>query len=338
MRCTPWYAHAVLDLQSINESALVQLGAELKRRGYSFVTPTPATHARVNARATAQRALTLRDVFGWSRPFAERSVVGDEIAALMQAAGVLRETGTGFQSLVRCSSLGADLFFHSAFPTAHEHAVFFGPDTYRFATFLRQHAPLGRVVRAVDVGCGTGAGGIVLARTLGTLLGELILADVNQHALALARVNAQIADVRAHVVESDVLKSITDDVDLVVSNPPYILDENQRKYRDGGGDLGSELSLRIAREAGERLKEGGTLLLYTGVAVANGVDHFQEKVVPHLTQLGAVVKYEENDPDVFGEEMSEPAYVTADRIAVVGVTATFSERDRKNGTRAKGGS
>ncbi len=43
--------------------ALVQLGRRLQADGYRFITPTPLTHQRVNTRAEARRAETLRDVF-----------------------------------------------------------------------------------------------------------------------------------------------------------------------------------------------------------------------------------------------------------------------------------
>ena len=49
--------------------ALLALGRWLQSRDCRFTTVTPATHARVNARAGTARALTLRDIFGWSRPF-----------------------------------------------------------------------------------------------------------------------------------------------------------------------------------------------------------------------------------------------------------------------------
>ena len=43
----------------------------LKEAGYKFVTPTPATHRRVNVRPENKRAENLSDVFGWNRPFAD---------------------------------------------------------------------------------------------------------------------------------------------------------------------------------------------------------------------------------------------------------------------------
>ena len=305
----------------VNEEALIALGIELKGRGYSFITVTPNTQARVNARAEASRARDLRGVFGWSRPFDEK-LLEPSLLALANAAGILHASDDGLRSRVRWSSLGPDLFVHSSYPTDGADSVFFGPDTVRFLAFLRRAAPR-RVVRMVDVGCGSGAGGIALARHLDEV-GELVLADVNPEALKLARVNAAVAKISARCVLSDVLASVADQVDLVISNPPYLVDPNERTYRSGGGALGASLSLRIAREAASRLFTGGTLLLYTGAAIIDGTDPFRAEVMPLLEASGAAVRYEELDPDVFGEELSSPAYCIADRLAVVGVEAVFS--------------
>ena len=40
-------------------------------------------------------------------------------------------------------------------------------------------------------------------------------------------------------------------------------------------------------------------------------------LMPHLEAAGHPWSYREMDPDVFGEELDEPAYLDAERIAVV---------------------
>src|SRR6185437_9066499 len=123
------------------------------------------------------------------------------------------------------------LFLHSVFPTDEEDAVFFGPDTYRFARFL--HARLRRLPAprwVVDMGAGSGAGGISVARAVPGA--RITLVDVNCAALRLARPNAAAADVAVELEESDCLP---DGADLIVANPPYMMDSTERAYRHGGG-------------------------------------------------------------------------------------------------------
>jgi hypothetical protein len=73
-------------LSGFADQALDLLLRELKAQNYSFITPTPATHARVIARRT--RARDIRDVLGWSLPFSG-DVIGDELAELMVRAEIL---------------------------------------------------------------------------------------------------------------------------------------------------------------------------------------------------------------------------------------------------------
>src|SRR3954470_1445834 len=193
--------------------ALVALGRRLRDRGYAFITPTPETHRRVLARGTPAR--TLRDVFGWSKPF-DRDVLPDDIFGLLREAGGLLEEGGRFRSAVRFSSLEPLLLALSAYPTTAADAVFFGPDTYRFASYLLARAP-DRIGSLADVGCGTGAGGLLLAPRCE----QVDLLDVNRTALRLARANAEVNQRDARVTESDVLSGLRETPDLIVANPPY---------------------------------------------------------------------------------------------------------------------
>jgi methylase of polypeptide subunit release factors len=108
---------------------------------------------------------------------------------------------------------------------------------------------------------------------------------------------------------------------MIVANPPYLNDPLQRAYRHGGGELGSGLSLRIARAARERLSPRGTLLLYTGSPIVGGVDRLLQAVARDFEGCDLSWSYEEIDPDVFGEELETSAYSTVDRIAAVVLTA-----------------
>ncbi len=301
------------------DAALLKLGRELREFGYSFVTPTPATHARVNARSANAWSRDLRDVFGWSRPFQSGVVPGGMLDAIRQA-DIVEAFEDGWRSTLRLSSLGGDLFWHSAFPTSAADAVFFGPDTYRFVQAVA--AEIGPVRRAVDVCSGAGPGAVALARQRPAA--EVVMADINDNALRLGRVNARLAGVADRVTahRSDLLAGVAGAFDLVIANPPYLLDPGERTYRHGGGPLGAGLSLGIVDAALDRLTPGGTLVLYTGVAIVDGHDAFQTDAGARLDACGARWAYREIDPDVFGEELTDGAYATADRIAAVLLTAT----------------
>lgn len=314
----------------------VALGLVLRQladANYRFVTPAPLTHQRVLAHRTlsgSAMAANLRDVFGWNLPFKAATCDGmsRELLAAMRGAGVLHAKGDVMQSRVRVASIDQDLFVHSAYPTTQEDAVFFGPDTYRFARFFQQGVasmPLNgqRPVRVLDVGCGSGAGGVVAARALSRLGPlEVCMNDINPLALQYTAINAAFAGITVKPALGNALRAVKGEFDLIISNPPYLEDAAQRAYRHGGAGLGRALSVRIGQEAVARLAPGGRLLLYTGVAIVGGVDAFFTDMQPLLADTQFEWSYSEIDPDVFGEELDQPAYHHVDRIAAVGLTIT----------------
>jgi methylase of polypeptide subunit release factors len=305
------------------QKALLGLGRTVRDTGYQFVTITPLSHQRINRRPENRWAASLRDVFGWSRPF-RPGLVPAPMLDLMRAAEVLEEGEDGARSLVRLSSLGGDLFLHSAFPTESRDSVFFGPDTYKFVDAIRAHLATRRtpVARAADLCAGAGPGGIAIARAVTGV--ETALVDINESALSLSGVNAALAgldNVRPHY--SDLLSGVAGDFDLIVAHPPYLIDPGTRVYRHGGGPLGAELSLGIVRSAMGRLRPGGTLLLFTGVAILDGRDLFEEEVAGMLSDSRFRWSAREVDVDVFGEELMHPPYDQVDRIALVVLTMTL---------------
>ena len=323
---------------SPDHAALAELGLRLRGAGYRFTTVTPATHRRVNNRPENAWARDLRGVLGWSRPF-RAGTLPDDVEAQLRAAGLLQAVDAGgddlpdaagdeaaaapagWRSRVRASSIGDNLYFHSAWPTSDEDAVFFGPDTYRYAAALKRtlgpdgglRRPVGR---AVDIGAGAGPGAIELA--LRRPDATVYAADINPAALALAEVNAAVNG--AHNVvpcRSDLLDGIDGGLDLVMSNPPYILDPDELTYRHGGGEHGAELSIRIVNAALDRLHPGGSLLLYTGVAIVDGRDPFLDAIRARLDADTDAWSYEELDPDIFGGQLGCEGYERVERIAAV---------------------
>jgi methylase of polypeptide subunit release factors len=297
-----------------NQPALLTLLRTVAESGYAFVPPTPESHRRVNARPGNEEARDLRDIFGWSRPF-RREIVGEQIFDLLHEAGALEASGRLWKSRLRIATLNGDHYLHSAFPTTQADAVFFGPDTYRFVRAALTALPHRSFSRAVDLGCGSGPGGLAVAaeRDIDTLH----LTDINPTALALAGVNAAHAGRSAWFAKSDLFAALDGQFDLILANPPYLADPGRRAYRDGGGALGLELGLRIVREGVARLAPGGTLFLYTGAPVMGGIDRFRFEVEQILTSGRLHFTYSEIDPDVFGEELDMPAYREADRIAAI---------------------
>jgi methylase of polypeptide subunit release factors len=302
--------------------ALLQLGRRLQADGYRFTTVTPLTHQRNNAREENRKARSLRDIFGWNRPFETDLLPAAELEALL-GSGVLRAHAGLWVSEVRWSSLDDLLFVHSSFPTVAHDSVFFGPDTYRFAQAIEEHLRSSShpIKNAVDIGSGSGVGAILIGRARRDA--QVLALDINPTALRYTAVNAALAGTEnVSAWHSDILASASGEFDLIVANPPYMQDTQERAYRHGGGRLGSELSVRIVAQAINRLSLGGTLLLYTGAPSVDGVDLFLESARALVDIPGLAWTYREMDPDVFGEELETANYTKAERIAAVVLTVT----------------
>lgn len=310
-------------------AALLSLLSFLKSRDYHFVPPTPETHRRVLARAcTLQKADVLRDLFGWNRRVSPESV-DPALQEIMQRCAIYDVQADGIKSRLRVASLDGDLFLHSAFPTDGGDAIFFGPDSYRFAKAIARELdcmPPAAQSRMIDMGTGAGVGAIVAARH--SLCPTIIATDINPAAVAVAKVNMRFAGVAADFRECGDLSTLNGLFDLIVANPPFMMDPARRTYRDGGGMHGAAVSLDMARQAVPRLREGGRFLLYTGSAITKGEDRLKQELAYVAAGQECTLRYEEIDPDIFGEEMATDMYRDVERIALV---IAIVERDRKTG-------
>lgn len=298
-------------------SQLQALGNLLKQDGYSFCSPTPLSHARILSRGHFG-PVTLRDVFGWNRIFA-----ADQIPlryrGFLDDPDLFKPDGDRYRAKVRFSSLGPLLLAHSGYPTLEADAVFFGPDTYRFAHAIKAFHDRQQTfapATCVDIGAGTGAGGLLCAKLFPSLR-EIALLDINQRAVEFAATNIALNAIPFTAAQhSDILSAWSGHADLIVANPPYLVDSEFRAYRHGGGDWGASLSVRILEQALSHLSPAGHLLLYTGTAIVEGQDKFLETARPVLERT-VRYRYDEIDPDVFGEELDKWPYDQADRIATV---------------------
>ena len=93
--------------------------------------------------------------------------------------------------------------------------------------------------RVLDIGCGYGAVGVVLSRIYGA---DIIMSDVNERALGLARRNLELNSASATIVKSDGFADITGRFDYIILNPPihagkpviYKIYEDARDYLNFG--------------------------------------------------------------------------------------------------------
>lgn len=80
-------------------------------------------------------------------------------------------------------------------------------------------------VKIIDVGCGSGAIGITLAKELENA--KVTCLDISDDALDVTRENVKRLNVSINVLKGDMLDYVNDKYDVVISNPPYIATDEE---------------------------------------------------------------------------------------------------------------
>jgi len=226
----------------------------------------------------------------------ERELTADEIARYdaaiaRRAAGEPAQYITGHQEF-----WGMDLIVSPAvlIPRPEtEHVVEEGLDLvreWRGRPRPRESAPENEspfvdtpILRIVDVGTGSGAIALALARELSAA--EIHATDISAAALEIARANAGRHDLSSSIQfhETDLLAGFPpQSFDFVLSNPPYVgsSEEDQvqlevRKFEPRNavfaGPTGLEVIERLIPQAHDALRPGGWLIFEISGTIASGV-------------------------------------------------------------------
>jgi len=134
---------------------------------------------------------------------------------------------------------------------------------------------LSRETTFLDLGTGSGCIPIAILGNAKNTNGLAI--DISEAALTIAKANAEKNEMqnRLEFRNSDLFSKVSEQFDLIVSNPPYIAtaeietlqsevrDHDPRLALDGGPD-GLEFYRKLAHESAKHLKPGGRLMLEFG--------------------------------------------------------------------------
>lgn len=139
------------------------------------------------------------------------------------------------------------------------------------------------VIRVADVGCGSGAIGISIAKYAENSIVTMI--DISDDAVSMSKENARMNGVhdRVNIIKGDLLTPVMGEFfDMVVSNPPYIstsvINTLSREVKDyeplislDGGDDGLKYYRVLAAQAKDCVDKGGSIILEIGYDEAEEV-------------------------------------------------------------------
>jgi release factor glutamine methyltransferase len=198
-----------------------------------------------------------------------------QLAPLREA---LRKRGEG----IPLQHLLGTVWFHNREFKTDARALIPRPETEELAEWILSWE-LPQDQEVLDMGCGSGVLGLTLAAERPGW--KAVLADVSGAALALARENAGLLQIRNAVfLESDLFAALEGPFDGIAANLPYVPESEragmQRELLHDpalalfGGADGLDLIRRFIPEAFRHLKPGGWLAMETGHDQASQVAGF----------------------------------------------------------------
>ncbi len=180
------------------------------------------------------------------------------------------------------------------------------PETEVLVQVVIDHLREIKSPKILDVGTGTGAIAISFAMEIKNA--AVVATDKSPEAIQLAKQNALANGVseRIQFIQTDYWNGIQEKFDVIVSNPPYLSEEEMRSLQpeieyepktalDGGSD-GLKAYIYMIRQAFLILKEGGFVAVEIGASQAKSVSSLfaeagftQIKVAKDLAGLDRVV-------------------------------------------------
>lgn len=183
--------------------------------------------------------------------------------------------------------LGYEYFFEHRFKVTKD-TLIPRPETEELvALCLSMNDQQGKKV--VDIGTGTGA--IAVSLKLNRPKWQVTAVDISKEALIVAEENAESLQTEIVFKQSDVLSAITEKQDIIISNPPYIseeewdlMDESVRTYEPKTAlfaeNKGLAIYQKIALESRSILTPEGMIFLEIGFQQGHVVQDIFQQAFP----------------------------------------------------------
>lgn len=127
--------------------------------------------------------------------------------------------------------IGSTSFYGLSFKV-NESVLIPRPETEELVDWILNEHTSKKRLSILDIGTGSGCIGITLAKKLPEA--KITLLDISEEALQLAKLNAEINDVKVSFIQKDILSEseLKGHFDIIVSNPPYVLNSERISMED----------------------------------------------------------------------------------------------------------
>ena len=140
----------------------------------------------------------------------------------------------------------------------------------------------------IDLGTGSGAIGLTLKKELPNSKVDLL--DISTDALDVAKTNAINLGLEVNIIHNDMLDNIDDKYDVIISNPPYIRNDEEIEdiVRDNeprialfGGIDGLDYYRKILKDISKNIKEEYLIAFEIGDLQKEGVTSIAKEYLPN---------------------------------------------------------
>ncbi len=156
-------------------------------------------------------------------------------------------------------------------------------------------------VDIIDLGCGSGVIGLTLEKKISTNSVDLI--DISDKALEIANKNCEKLNSKAHVFKSDMFQNVEKKYDIIISNPPYISDDeeieeivknNEPSIALYGGKDGLDFYLKILSSIKPYMKERCLIAFEIGM---NQQTQIRSLIQQYLNNVEIICKKDLSEKD-----------------------------------------
>lgn len=143
-------------------------------------------------------------------------------------------------------------------------------------------------VDIIDLGTGSGVIGLTLEKKVSTNSVDLI--DISKKALEVTKENSKLLNSKANIIESDMWNNINKRYDVIISNPPYIKEnemieqivkDNEPNIALYGGVDGLDFYKRILKDINDHIKEKYLIAFEIGYTQAKDITNIVKEYLPN---------------------------------------------------------